>query len=495
MNRQTLFQKSFIYIATAIGSLILTFINLAHNQPFNVDGVIYLNAAQEFLSHGIIASFAAYKWPFYSILIALTAKSTTLSVLNAAYLLDAVLYVAIAIFFVMLIKEFGGSKKQQWVGAFVIIFFPYLVMFGSHIMRDHGYFAFSLLAFIGLIKYCRTYQWRFAILWGVAMLIATLFRIEGAVLLCLLPLVLLFAPNLRFWQKLRILIRANLVLIIGSIGVFFYLLVLVHNKASTVSEGRIPELLFQVQHGLQTTYSMLLTKVSIIKTQVFALPSPYRGGEAVFLLGGLLAFYIGCVIATLGVLYTAIFLYVMLKKSMPYDWSAKAVWVWGIILNIIVTWLFLAQDFFLTTRYVGLLGLLLLITVPFGLVILFKNRWLFALIMLWLLAIIVGDVVHFGPSKAYIVEGGKWVAQNASKDSKIYSNDKQLYYYTQHQGLLDEDLLQFNKQIWRKYDYMVVKIRKDCRPTECSLESHVNLVPLKEFQNKRGDKVLIYKLK
>lgn len=492
MKRASFLQKPYIiYIATAIGSLILTGINLAHNQPFNVDGIMYLKAAEEFLRHGFNASFVAYKWPFYSILIALTAKITTLSLISAAHLLNAFLYVLIATAFIALIKELGGDRKTQWFGVFVILFFPYLAKFGADIMRDHGYFAFSLLAFIGLIKYARTRHWFFALLWGMAILIATLFRIEGAVLLCLLPLALLFIPRMNFWSKVSLWLCSNLVLIVGLFLVFLWSIF----QPKSLHAGRVPELLFQLQYGFQSVYHALLAKLAIINGQIFSTTAPYRGGAFLFLMGGLAAFYFGCLIAALGVLYFFLCFFSIRYKFIPYDSSAKAVWIGGIIVNLIVTMLFLLQDYFLTTRYVGLLGLLLLLAVPFWLANFRKNFLIKIFVFLWMLAIAAGTMVSFGPSKEYVVDAGIWVVSNVPSDSKVYCNDRQMFYYTQHQGLLDDSLTQLDKKKLQHFDYAVIKIKRHCQPKECALLDFFKKAPLQEFQNKSGDRILIYKLK
>jgi hypothetical protein len=240
---------------------------------------------------------------------------------------------------------------------------------------------------------------------------------------------------------------------------------------------------------------MLLNKTALIKNQLFTIEPPYRGGAVVFLVGGMVAFYLSCIVATLGVLYTAILLYVMLKKIMPYDWAAKAVWVGGIVINFLVAWSFFVQNLFLANRYVGLLGVLLLLAVPFGLIKLAQKKWTLIILLIWLFIIVIGDVGHFGPSKTYIVKGGKWIAQNTLQNSSIYSNDAQLFYYTQRQGILDDGLAKFDQSAWSKVDYVVVKIRKDCVPKECALATFFEFKPLQEFHNKNGDKVLIYKIK
>src|SRR4051812_35126352 len=70
-------------------SLLLTTIVFQHQQPLNLDGIIYLNAAETLLNNGVKAAMLVYAWPFYPLLIAAISVTSHLSLLISAYLLNA----------------------------------------------------------------------------------------------------------------------------------------------------------------------------------------------------------------------------------------------------------------------------------------------------------------------------------------------------------------------------------------------------------------------
>ena len=63
-----------IRVFTAIASLIFSIYAVYFDDIVNNDGILYLKAAKLFVSGNMEAAFAAYNWPFYSIIIALFHK-------------------------------------------------------------------------------------------------------------------------------------------------------------------------------------------------------------------------------------------------------------------------------------------------------------------------------------------------------------------------------------------------------------------------------------
>jgi len=438
-----LYKKYNIYIWAVLASIVLTLIKLAYNQPFNVDGILYLKSAAAFTDQGLKQAMEIYPWPFYSISIALTAKITYLSYLHSAYLLSAILDTMIVILFIALIKELSGTRKIQIIGALVILFLPLLNHYRDQVLRGHGYYAFALLSILLLIHYSRSYKWRYATGWALAAMVATLFRIEGAILVCFLPLILLFKPKLKFGFRIRHFIQAYTVQIIIFVLMLFFSIFISKHLVQHGSPylGRALELKYQLINGLQTTWHVLQAKIAAIKAIGIWTLNPYQGWVAYFLGGGLFFAYSGLLISTLGLLYVVLGIYAILQKLIPADWSAKAIWFYAILLNIILTAIYLCQHLFLSYRYVALLCFLLLVGVPFALEKIYFNwkmhkptvtgsRWFFPLLCIGLLYAAIGSVGHFGPSKTYIIKAGQWINNHTPAKIKIYSNDVQFCYYT-----------------------------------------------------------------
>jgi len=116
----------------AIIALLTLFIASSTKNPLNNDGILYLQTAEAFANSGWRAAMELYPWPFYSILIAMTAKLMQLSFVHAAYLLNAALLVIIVTSFITIIKELGASRPVQFIGAVVILSHPRLHHYQSY---------------------------------------------------------------------------------------------------------------------------------------------------------------------------------------------------------------------------------------------------------------------------------------------------------------------------------------------------------------------------
>ncbi len=497
------YRKYNIYLWASLASIGITLIMLAYNQPFDVDGISLLKTAAVFTHQGIKQAVSVYRWPFYPILIALIANIFHLSLLHSAYFLNTVLDTVTVIVFVMLIRELGGARRLQIVGAFIILFFPYLNHFRHSVLRGHGYYAFALLAVLFLIRYCRSYQWRYAVGWGSAIILATLFRIEGAVFACFLPLILLFKSGQKFILNIQYFAQAYIVhfFVIALILTYSFFVTLSHPLGFHIPYlSRLSEFIYQMTNGLYNAWHALQAKAAAMKSIGIWSKSLYRGVITYFLTGGLIAVYLGLLISTFGLLYVILSIYAVTQKVILSDWSAKTVWLGVVLLNIIVTVVFLCQKFFLSYRYIALLCLLLLLSIPFALERIYINwrtkrelvgsRWIFPLVCFGLMYTAIGSVVHIGPSKTYIVKAGQWIDKNTSSTSKLCCNDDQLFYYANRSGLKTNDLSQNQKQC----DYLALKISRHETQNNKYLK-YLKMRPDRLFHNKRGDKVLIFKLK
>jgi hypothetical protein len=501
-NKQTV-----LYLGAGLMSLVMTLLVLSYNQPINLDGMIYLNSATAFLNGGIKSAAAIFNWPLYSCLIAFVSKLTHMSLLNSAYAVNFIADLLTVIFFIALVKELGGTYRVQVIAAFVVVFFPYLNHFRDSITRGHGYIAFALLSLLLLIRYFRNYQWRYAIGWGVAITIATLFRVEGACFVLYAPLILFFKPGEDgFTKKIQYVAKAYVVQLTIFLFCIFPILVFAYfYKINVLAHvGRTIDIVTQILSGLHRSWAAMNAKALLLHKYVFS-PIDHEGNSLVFLAVGYLAEYVVLLINTLGLLYFILTLYAIIKKVIPSDWNAKAAWWTFVSLNIFITVLFLSQRFFLSRRYLLLLAFLLLATVPFALKQIYLNwkqhkktltgsRWLFPLVVICLLYMVVDAVGHFGPSKAYVVEAGKWAESHVPQSSTLCTSHAVFSYYANRNKtlLIDSSAANFAKESLDKCDYIVIQIDRHDIKGEKKVLKELKLEPIKTFQNRRGAKMLVF---
>ena len=108
------------YLLLAFISLIFTVLAITLNHVINNDGIVYVRQAEKFHLLEWNAALNIYKWPTYSLLIAVASLITGLPELLAAYLLNALFTAGLCIVFVKLVGQLGGNSRTMLLAAFVI---------------------------------------------------------------------------------------------------------------------------------------------------------------------------------------------------------------------------------------------------------------------------------------------------------------------------------------------------------------------------------------
>ncbi len=497
------------YLLAILGSLISSYFALSYQQPFNVDGIKYINTATAFLQGGFHAAIDSYGWPFYSVLIAIVSKSTTLSLVNAAFLLNAILNTITILVFISLVKTLGGSRRTQFFAALIILIYPYLNHDRDNILRDFGYYAFALLSLFFFIRFLQKRDWQSAISWGISTLVATLFRIEGSVLLLVAPFAVFLIPKLSMLTRVCSFLKIHFINIIC--GLSFLIGLLITKQLEVVNLGRLTEPLFYLQKGSDVLITNLNDKAELLRQTIFndGLLHPVK----TFLLTGLVGVFLESILSALGLFSIVLVYHAFRYRLIPASTTAFLGWFTYLSLNVVIVSVFLFTQFFLSERYVVLLCLLLLLSAPFSLSAIYTNwreqkacftgkKWIFPIACVFLVAMLIHSVGHFGVSKTYIIQTGNWVDSHTPKQSRVFSNDAQLFYYCHRQGeqniqrtFSDEEVfLNLQKINLKSYDYLVLALRHNEANTENKILSFVKAAPIKEFQNNRGDKTLVIQL-
>jgi len=492
----TLIKKYWVYTLVGIISIMLTCIIMLYQQPFGVDGIIYLKAAKIFLQHGLKASMQIYNWPFYSILIAMTTKIFSLSILNAAYVLNAILDIVTVCAFVAILKKLGAKTLLQLLGALLLITNPYFNHFRIHILKGHGYYAFALLAIFWLMQYATTHNWRYTISWNIAIIIAILFRIEGTILLAGLPLILFLQPAKNLRTKINLVGKTYvipIVIILILISIYFILFF----KHALASMGHLTETFNQLQTRIISIWYNFSHTKELLRTDLLSSSMPAGHGVTYFLTGGILGSLIGTMIEVTGVLYILLLLFCIWKNVINCQREIKNIWLMSLGLTLIIPLWFFLQNNFLSGRYVALFSLLAFLSLPFALQKIYINwkerkpcltgsKWIFPLIIIWILLITIDGIGHFGPSKTYIITAGRWINNNTPAATKLCCNDPQLFYYADRSGTLNSNVKKLMKH---KCNYLALKIPRYVHQSSSLHNAIMN------FKNHRGDAAYIFKLK
>ncbi len=494
------------YLLAILGSLISSSLALYYQQPFNVDGIKYLNTATAFLQDGIHAALSSYGWPFYSVLIALVHRLTTLSLENSAFLLNAILNTITILVFISLVKELGGNRRTQFFGVLIILIYPYLNHDRDNILRDFGYYAFAMLSLLYFIRFLRTLKWGVAIKWSISILIATLFRVEGSIFLLLAPLAVLLIPKLTIPTRCYSFLKINSVTIVVALS-FFSLLIL----KKQINVGRLSDLLYYLHQGSTLIATNFQYKSEILRQTIFS--DGLLDHLSTFLLAGLIGVLIHFFLKVLGVFALPLAYHALRYQLIPADKPAFWGWYAYLLINILIVVFFLLTNFFITERYIVFLCLLLLLSTPFSFAAIHADwqekkpgftgkKWFFPLLSVFLLVMLINSMGHFGISKTYVVQAGNWLQQNSAPNSRVFSNDSQLLYYSHRAGNPEtskipsaQELVSYLQKInFQNYNYVALVIRGNLVPMEPQILAQFKSKPIKEFHNSHGDKALIFQL-
>lgn len=482
-------QRAAIYPVAIFFSLIFSLWSYFKTAVINPDAICYLQSA-ETMKSGLNAAMHLCdqaKWPLFSGLIYFLSQLTHLSSLQAAYLLDGFLSCISVVTFIAILQTLKSPTRILWLAALVILCAHEFNSLRADVIRDHGYWAFYLVSIFLLLKFIQDPRWRTALAWSISLIVATLFRIEGLIFLVLLPCVALF----NFDNKIRSFLKLNSLLLL--LCILLAILLLQHSASQL---GRVDEVKFQLLNGLHLVANNFDLKAQALAQHVL---SVYSAGDAkLILILLLLSWYVFSVAANLSFIYAILVVYAWCKKILVAPKQQHHVLCAYVLINVLITFIFMLENMFLSKRYLLALSLTLMLWVPFALDELIRQwqqrKWPLVLALIFILVSGVGGIVNFGYSKNYIREAGDWLAINVPQKASLYSNDYQLMYYSKHFGnTIFAKAIEFQNPVsqknWHNYDYVALRINKNAK-----MQNEIQATPVQIFKNKRGDQVSIYQI-
>lgn len=497
-----------VYFFAALCSLILS-IGIAYQEKvINPDAICYLQSAAVIGDGGLRKAMnlcPQAQWPLYSVLIYFLSYFTHLPLMVAAFTLDAVFSVMTVLAFISLTRQLGGRGCVLWLAAMVILLAHQFNSIRQYLIRDHGFWAFYLISLSLLLHYLHWRRWFYALGWSLSLLLATLFRIEGIVFLIFLPWGLWFLSSFSYWQRFKSFLQLYFIPLVVGFGVLGWLIF--HPEISLASLGRIQEFVFQLFHVGGMVWQRFQESAMAFAHGALTVDSLSEARLVFFL--AILMWYGVKIVGNLSLVYSLLLVYALIRKVLILTPISRFVLVGYLMINLIITSLFLAEHLFLSKRYLIAFSLVLMLWVPFALHQLLNQwqaqklpRWIVSLVFLCIVISSLGGIFNFGYSKAYIRQAGDWLAANTSSSDLIYSNDYQVMYYAKHFG---DDIFQKIKEYredtaitngrWKNYDYVVLRLsNKDFASIEKGILHEITIAPIHIFSNKRGDQVRIYRV-
>ena len=217
-----------IRIYAVLASLLISLFTILFPDPPNADAFDYIRTADIVLEDGLVAAFDHYSWASYPILIATIEGLFGADPFVAAYTVNALFYALLIYSFLSIIREIDDSRLLLFIAAITILTYPQLNEFRYEIIRDIGFWAFSLFGTWQFLLLGKSRQLKYALGFCMAFLVAAALRVEALLYLIVIPFSLLLDTRCTKDQRRRLLVRIFGILFFGGLGLSLILLFIFH---------------------------------------------------------------------------------------------------------------------------------------------------------------------------------------------------------------------------------------------------------------------------
>ena len=394
----------------------------------NDDAFVYIRTAEIFQQQGIAAAFDHFAWAGYSVLIGLIAAAG-LEVFTAAYLLNGLFFAVLTYAFVSICREFSEDRRLLALAALTILLFPEINEYRFQILRDSGFWAFSLLGIWSLIRYGAAGAWKFCLYFCGAMLLAAIFRPEAILYLLLAPLCLLL--DQRHQRAKRYQLSGRALTVAAGVLLLFFL------AGLTLNLDLLQQMITQGSVYVPFLQTLFDPGSREIAEAIFGEHAAVYSGRylPLILLAGLMVILIAELLYAVGMPFTLILAWGWWKKwLMPNREKALPIIAFAVI-NLLIVLTFVLVTRYLTSRYAMTFSLTLALTVPFIASEMLKRAPPGTRLAPWLLALFfafsaVDSYYTFGRSKTYIHDAVEWLNENPDQNTQLLTNNRAVAYYS-----------------------------------------------------------------
>jgi|GEM_PF-1754973 len=488
-----------ILLFTAFFSLLISAWLFVFSDIISRDSILYIEASQAYLEGGISDTFKIYSWPFYSVLIASFHNFTSLSLEHSAYLLSAICELLICVIFVKIYAKIAFHGAHNWVAAVFILSFEFFNSYRVDIIRDYGFWAFSLLALYHFILYYQNNKKIDALLWQASISIAILFRPEAIVFAILAPLYFIIPTKNNSLYRIKNILTLNSIFIF--IGIALIILFFVSGQFQTIILNNLPT---QIHYfSLQSiSQNFNLAAENFVK---YVLPFDYSARYAYLILAsGLITMILVKIFGNFTLIYSGIFLTGIYNRWIEPKKESKIIYYFA-SLSFLILLVFVSSRLFLSSRYtvflILLLGLVFVQYLDYLIYYLHSKKkflWLSLLFVFIFSQFLDGIIIT--AKKLPIKYISQYTYENIPLDNKIACNDKRHVFYTHNNckfkkrikdNFNDNTSLELQQQ---GFDYLLIWVNRKNSDILHKLENDDNLDLIKKYTNNRNDSSLLYKI-
>lgn len=459
-----------------LGSLLLSLVAYLGAVTIGKDGAFYVDVAQTIADQGVAAGAERFHWIGFPLLLAALHKLTALPIEGLAYLICGLFLAGTCTLLVDLAVR--GFPRSAWWAVLVVLAMPAFNEFRSDIIREHGFWFFTILSlWLAQAWYDRGNWWR-AIAIQVSIFAAATFRLEALLLEGVFALWLLSGLRLRI-GRIRFLQLYWLPLVFACVLV-----------------STLPVLNWQrVQYfASMLDPAQVYDDFKVLAAQFAdSLKYKYSRDDA-----GIVVFFgvCGLIIVKFFKLLGPFVFPLLTSAGRAGGWQAASYYktfllAWSFYFFVLL--LFFFNEQFINSRYVSFLNILFAPIIAVA-VAKFAERYckLGRILLVIGLLIMLGGVISLSPKKTHYIEAGRWMAAHYDKTDTVFYGDARVGYYAgwgysdRHMG----SVLELSVEALRKYKLFVVEAAQDESWLQEWLEkNHLKRVAL--FGNGKGDEIQI----
>ena len=451
----------------------------------NRDGIMYLTQSQFIVEGNWGRAMEVYNWPFFSILIARLHQLTGLSLQFAAHMINVALFILASFFFIKNVTLISHQKTNILFATLILLTsIPLMDDYLSMVLRDQGQWAGFMIGVYGYLRWIKSPQWTWSVLWQVGFLFGTLFRPECLIFNILLPLThQLFIVKS---ERIKAIIQSVSIPLVGLL-LLPILWFMFNIDVSSIDFARLNEIITRPPQFLNTMLQPLAIETQNYYLRV--LIADFATSFKYFFLSYVVVYKWA---AGLGLLHLFLFGYALKKRLIPTPYQKALVIFFA--LSSIITIINLYTTFVIATRYWVMNFWVVYIVAAIGLGHLWynlqhskdpKQRW-----MIWGLVSILGiyflNVIIDKLEPHFEQQAGRWVKEQQVDLNNIYFNHNRVAYYA---GLLAYDSTNLkNASEVIQYQYLMMRYDRFSEIKEIP-----NYQSIEYFPSQDNPKVIIYR--
>ncbi len=467
--------------------LLLTLVSICiiflQQGEINRDGIMYLKQSQYIVEGNWDKAMAVYNWPFFSIFIVSLHQLTGLSLQYAAHMINVALFVLASFFFIKNVNLISQKTNILFATLILLTSIPLMDDYLSMVLRDQGQWAGFMIGVYGYLRWIKSPQWTWAVLWQVGFLFGTLFRPECLMFNILLPLTHQFF--IVKTERIKLFIQSVSIPLVG-LSLLHILWFIWGIDMNSIDFARLNEVVHRPKSFLNTMLQPLAIETQNYYLRV--LIADFATSFKYFFLSYVVVYKWA---VGLGLLHLVLFGYAIQQRliSSPY---LKALAIFFAISSII-TIINLYTTFVIANRYWVMNFWIVYIIAAIGLGHLWRNiknsKHPKQRLMMWglvsILAIYFLNVIIDKPEPHYEQQAGQWVKDQHLDLNNIYFNQDRVAYYAGLLAFDSKDLKTATEVI--QYPYLMMRYDRFAEIKEIS-----GYQPIEYFPSKENPKVIVY---